>query len=189
MFPCCWWKRRAKLSGRVTVVGTGQHAYRCSVADENQSMAGGALRLSLLWRMPLPEKLLAGFALLLIGVGTATVTLLPMGLWRRVLGRSVGAIACTPLLSDRQLGRARQLRAAIARAASVAPYRSDCLPQAFAGAVLCKLFGVPSAVHFGTKPGESSTLVAHAWLAAGPLAVTGGHSWNQFAVVACFVRP
>lgn len=174
----------------MTVVGTGQHAYRRGMTGENRSLAArSASRLSLLWRMPLREKLLAGFALLLIGVGTATVTLLPMGLWRRVLGRSVGAIACTPLLSDRQLHRARQLRAAIARAASVAPYRSDCLPQAFAGAVLGKLYGVPSAVHFGTRPGDDAQLLAHAWLAAGPIAVTGGQSWGEFSVVACFVRP
>ena len=60
---------------------------------------------------------------------------------------------------------------------------------AFAGAVLCKLYRIPSAVHFGTKPGETPGLVAHAWLAAGPLAVTGGQSWDEYAVVACFVRP
>ena len=143
----------------------------------------------LFWRLPSGEKLLAGLALLLIGLATAAVTLLPMRLWRRVLGRPVGAIACTPLLSEDQICCARLLRSAIARAASVAPYRSDCLPQALAGALLCKLYGVPSAVHFGTRPGESASLLAHAWLAAGPLAVTGGQSWDEFSVVACFVRP
>jgi Transglutaminase-like superfamily len=172
------------------VVAPSQQAYPRRMAGENQSVAEGkSNRLALFWRVPLHEKLLAGFALLLIGLATATVTLLPMGMWRRVLGRSVGGIACTSLLDDRQLDRARLFRTAIARAAAVAPYRSDCLPQAFAGAVLCKLYGVPSAVHFGTKPGATSGLVAHAWLAAGPLAVTGGHSWNDYSVVACFLRP
>lgn len=159
------------------------------MAAENQTETDQPSRLALLWRMPWRERLLAGSALLLIGIGTATVTFLPMRLWRWVLGRQVGAIACTPLLNETQENWARQLRTAISRAAMVAPYRSDCLPQAFAGAVLCKLYGVPSAVHFGTKPGEASGLVAHAWLAAGSLAVTGGHSWDEYAVVACFVRP
>lgn len=146
-------------------------------------------RAVLFWRVPLGEKLLAGVALLLIGLSTVVVTLLPMRLWRGLLGRPVGAIACTPVLSEEQIHCARILRAAISRAASVAPYRSDCLPQAVTGALLCKAYGVPSAVHFGTKPGDAAKLLAHAWLAAGPLAVTGGHSWRQFSVVACFVRP
>lgn len=158
------------------------------MAGENQ-VVETVSRLALFWRVPLREKLLAAFALLLIGLGTATVTLLPMRLWHRVFGRPVGAIACTPVLSQTQELCARQLRTAISRAAMVAPYRSDCLPQAFAGAVLCKLYRIPSAVHFGTKPGETPGLVAHAWLAAGPLAVTGGQSWDEYAVVACFVRP
>lgn len=171
------------------VVAADQRAYPRGMAGENQLLTDQPSRLALLWRMPLHDKLLALFSLLLIGIGTATVTLLPMGLWRQVLGRPVGAIACTPVLSEAQEHCARQLRTAIARAAMVAPYRSDCLPQAFAGAVLCKLYRIPSAVHFGTKPGETPGLVAHAWLAAGPLAVTGGHSWDEYAVVACFLRP
>lgn len=171
----------------MTVVASAAPAYPRGMAAENQ--IAEPTRGALFWRLPWRDKMLGGVALLLIGIGTATVTLLPMGLWRRVLGRPVGAVACTPVLSAPQIDKARVLRDAIARAASIAPYRSDCLPQAFAGAVLCKLYRIPSAVHFGTKPGETSGLVAHAWLAAGPLAVTGGHSWDEYAVVACFVRP
>ncbi len=171
----------------MTVVAPRQRAYPRGMAAENH--VAEPTRGVLFWRLPWRAKALGALALLLIGIGTATVSLLPMGLWRRVLGRPLGAAACTPVLSEPQVAKARLLRDAIARAASVAPYRSDCLPQAFAGAILCKLYRIPSAVHFGTKPGETPGLVAHAWLAAGPLAVTGGHSWNEYAVVACFVRP
>ena len=159
-----------------------------SSADQSAPTAAPS-RAVLFWRVPFGQKLLAGLALLLIGLATAVVTFLPMRLWRWVLGRSVGAIACTPVLSVRQIACARSLRTAIARAAGVAPYRSDCLPQALTGAVLCKFYGVPSAIHFGTRPGDSTQLLAHAWLAAGPIAVTGGQSWGEFSVVACFVRP
>jgi hypothetical protein len=159
-----------------------------SNVDES-ALAARPSRAVLFWRVPFGQKLLAGLALLLIGLATAVVTLLPMRWWRRVLGRSVGAIACVPVLNEGQIACARILRLAIARAASVAPYRSDCLPQALTGAVLCKIYGVPSAVHFGTRPGDSLKLLAHAWLAAGPIAVTGGRSWGEFSVVACFVRP
>jgi hypothetical protein len=159
-----------------------------SSADQSAPAAQPS-RAALFWRVPFGQKLLAGLALLLIGLATAVVTLLPMRWWRWVLGRPIGAVACTPLLSDCQTDCVRILRTAIARAAAVAPYRSDCLPQALTGAVLCKLYGVPSAVHFGTRPGDSAKLLAHAWLAAGPIAVTGGPSWGEFSVVACFVRP
>lgn len=65
-------------------------------------------------------------------------------------------------------------------AAARTPWRSDCFPQALAARVLLRAAGVPHVVTFGLRRGETDALKAHVWVAAGPVAVTGGSgtSWT-----------
>src|SRR5271169_908867 len=71
------------------------------------------------------------------------------------------------------------------------PLRSDCLPQALAAATLCRWLMVPVALHLGvrreTKGQALRPLEAHAWVTAGPVAVTGGDGFESFVAVACFL--
>lgn len=140
------------------------------------------------WRLPLREKALLGSAWGLLTLAALAIRVLPARVYCRLLGRSIGAVACQPVLTEPQLTTARLIRNAIRRAGLVAPLRKDCLPQAITAAVLCRALGVPSAVHLGTARSDGNGLIAHAWLAAGPIAVTGGHAWERYSVVACFTQ-
>jgi hypothetical protein len=141
------------------------------------------------WRLPLREKVLLGSAWTLLTLAALAIRVLPARIYCRLLGRSIGAVACQPVLTEDQLLKARQIRNAIRRAGLVAPLRKDCLPQALAAVVLCRALGVPSAVHLGTtRGGDNKGLLAHAWVASGPVAVTGSHAWERYSVVACFTQ-
>lgn len=139
-------------------------------------------------RLPVKAQLLAGLAWVLIGWAALAIRWLPARHYLWVLGKPVGAVSCQPVVGARRLGRARALRTALRRAAASAPFRNNCLPQALAGAVLCRIAGLPSAAHLGTRQSAAVGMEAHAWLAVGPVAVSGGHAWHDYTVVACYLR-
>ncbi len=130
-------------------------------------------------------------ALALMLAAAVLIRLAPTGLLLRATGRPLGPVACAPLIDARQAARARLVRRSIRRAARVSPLRSDCLPQALAAALLCRWLGAPAALHLGLRRGGEDTrrpLEAHAWVCAGPVAVSGGDGSYSFAAVACFLR-
>ena len=65
---------------------------------------------------------------------------------------------------------------------------SNCFPQAVAAKLLLSLYRIPYALYFGLwqAPDHSGTQ-AHAWVAAGRIRVSGGHSLDQYTVVGCFI--
>jgi hypothetical protein len=139
-------------------------------------------------RLPIKAQLLALTAWLLIGGAALAIRWLPARHYLWVLGRPIGAVACQPVAPPQRLGRARALRTALRRAAGVAPFRNNCLPQALAGAVLCRIAGLPSAAHLGTRQSPEKGMEAHAWLVVGPVAISGGQAWEDYGVVACYLR-
>ena len=54
-----------------------------------------------------------------------------------------------------------------------------------------RLARLPYIMHFGlaknNNPDEMDPLKAHAWVTAGPVAVTGGRSLRQFTVVGTYI--
>lgn len=63
---------------------------------------------------------------------------------------------------------------AIARAARVVPWRSDCLVQAEAGRRWIAALGGAAEIRLGARKGPDGRLDAHAWLICGGHCVTGG---------------
>ena len=81
-----------------------------------------------------------------------------------------------------QIGRAVRL------AARYTPWDSNCFPQAVVARLLLGLYGIPYALFFGLRRDpDSGAMLAHAWVAAGRVRVTGGESFGQFTVVGVFV--
>lgn len=138
------------------------------------------------WRMPLADKAALLPAWLLLLFAAAALRLVRFKHLAPLLGRSLGAVACVPLADDRAEARAKFVKRAIRRAARVMPLRSDCLPQALAGALLCRVLGVPTTAHLGVQLGADPAFLAHAWLCSGRVAVTGGYSFDQYVAVSCF---
>lgn len=139
--------------------------------------------------MPWRDKLTLLAAWLLIGVLALGLRLFGFRPIARLLGTPAGTNAFIPLISDHQARRARLVMRAVRRAARIAPSRSDCLPQVLTGAVLCRLLGVPTTAFLGVRLAASPAITAHAWLCAGPVPVTGGSSFGDYAVTLCFAAP
>lgn len=129
----------------------------------------------------LPTWLLLGLARLVI----LTVS------FRRLaprLGTANGPHALVPLITTAQRTRAVQIGRVVRLAAGYTPWVSNCFPQAVVARLLLGLHGIPYAVYFGlSRDAQTGAMLAHAWVAAGPVCVAGGYSFNEYTVVGCFV--
>ena len=139
-------------------------------------------------RMPLGDKALMVLAWCLLGCAALFLRLVAFRHLVPLLGKPIGAVGFVPLANQIQTARAYRVRLAILRAARLAPFRSDCLPQAFAAAILCRMLGVPASVHLGVKLNVApKPMAAHAWVCSGREAVTGGRSFGAYTPVSCFL--
>lgn len=125
----------------------------------------------------------------LIGLSAAVIALVP---FRRItpwLGTPMGAVALKPPIDAAQERRALLLAHTIDLAGRYALFRADCYPQALTARLLCALWRVPCAVHFGVAIGgdDGAKMRAHAWVCAGNVIVSGGTgSFATHTTVACF---
>lgn len=108
-------------------------------------------------------------------LGTATS---PQEAWARA-----AAVPSSPQV----IKTAQEVGWAVTRAARYLPFRAVCLPQAMAARMMLARRGVASALHFGAATGGDGTILAHAWLDAAGVEVTGYPVPPAFAEVACFV--
>lgn len=153
---------------------------RTGMIARKLAVAGRQPPFVLLWLVP---------AWLLIGLSSALIALLP---FRRVapwLGVNLGATAHRPAALPEQAARARLIGRTVSIAASYAPFRSNCLPQAMAAKALCVLWRVPCAVILGIeRERPAGELRAHAWTSCGDVVPTGGaHCFATHVPLSCFV--
>ena len=121
-------------------------------------------------------------AWVLLGVSRFAILVLPFSVVRRALGerRDTGDAATPAALERAGLVRAARIAATIDVAARHTPWRSECYPQALTARALLGLARVPHVVSFGVRR-DGDALVAHAWVRAGEVTVTGGtgHSYTE----------
>lgn len=104
------------------------------------------------------------------------------------LGQARGSAACIPLLDSHQQRRAVQIRRVVRLAVRQVPWTINCYPQALTACLLMALYRVPHCLCFGAaRSAQNGAISAHAWTAAGPVRVTGGNSFGEYTVLACFV--
>jgi hypothetical protein len=134
----------------------------------------------LLWLLP---------AWLLIGMSSALIAVVPFRRVAPLLGVNLGATAHRPAATPQQAARARLIGRTVSIAASYAPFRSNCLPQAMAAKALCALWRVPCAVILGIERARpEGELRAHAWTSCGDAVPTGGgHCFTTHVPLSCFV--
>lgn len=140
-------------------------------------------------RRPLAEKLWCAPAFLLLGVAQAVLLTVPFRRIAPLLGHDMQTAAIVPLAGEREVSRALHIGRAIRTAARYTPWESRCLAQAVAARVLLGVSGLPYALYLGVDTRGDAGMAAHAWVCTGPAAVTGGHSFEEFAVVGTFVSP
>ena len=112
----------------------------------------------------------------LLGLSRLLILLLPFTVVRRLLGEDRSAASSGPAvrLDPDQAARAAKIGWAVETAARLAPWRSDCYPQALTARTFLALRRIPHEVSFGVRR-DGDRLVAHAWVHAGDLVVTGGN--------------
>lgn len=137
-------------------------------------------------RMPAADKLTLALAWPLLGLSALLVRVIAFRHFAPLLGRKIGPVCCVPLASEAQEDRARIVRRAVRRAARISPWRNDCLPQALAATVLCRLARVPVTTHLGVRLGGAKPMEAHAWTCSGRVAVSGGEGFGEWTPVQCF---
>jgi hypothetical protein len=152
-------------------------------------------RIRTFWRLPRFVKLWLVPVWAMIGLASAAIALVRFRRLVSGLGRNLGASAYVPLATPAQIARALEINTVIGTAARYAPFRSNCYPQAIVAQILCRLYAIPYALHFGVAyEGAAGTpdrrIKAHVWVVSGPVAVCGGNaSFVQFGTVGCFVSP
>ena len=127
-------------------------------------------------------------AWLLTGLARLLVLCLPFKALAPLLGRYAGVSAVIPLPMNDQQRRAEDIGLAVRIAARYAPWQANCQAQAVAARCLLGLLRVPYALFYGVANAPGSQLKAHAWVASGPIAVTGGNGFDEFTVVAVFTN-
>lgn len=138
--------------------------------------------------MPATDKGLLLLAWFLMAAAAALLRVMPFRRLAPLLGVPIGAVAFVPIASKKQVVRAHMVRCAILRAAHIAPFRSDCLPQALVAAALCRMLDVPTSIHLGIRLNDGQRdMAAHAWVCSVPEAATGGRSFGADTAVACFL--
>ena len=150
-----------------------------------------------------------------LGVSRALILAVPFRRLAPRLGTAQGTSAHVPLLSEAQESRAHAIGRTVRLAARYTPWTSNCFPQAVVARMLLGIHGIPYAIHFGLMPESrdgaaaganelaerprsgapapaaprSAGMRAHAWVVAGRVPVTGGHSFHQYTVVGVFAGP
>lgn len=94
------------------------------------------------------------------------------------------------IISKEQLQQAVMIRRAIQLAARYTPWNSSCLTQAMVAKFWCQWYDIPYMLFIGFAKVSDKPLGhdAHAWITAGPVAITGGHSFNTHAVVLSYTN-
>jgi hypothetical protein len=146
-------------------------------------------KFTVLMHAPLFIKLWLLPAWVLLGLGRLTVLIIPFRRIVPLLGNFAGTESQLPLLAPDQRNSALLIGQTVRMAGRHAPWRANCFAQAIAASLLLRLYKIPYSIFFGVRPTiahRHSPIEAHAWTAAGDVAITGGQGFKSFTVVAVF---
>lgn len=91
------------------------------------------------------------------------------------------------LLSASQYKKACQVARVIRVVSKLTPWRCTCFVQALLARILLGAYKVPYTIYFGVcREPVTKELQAHAWVASGPVNVSGGKAFGRYAVVGVF---
>jgi hypothetical protein len=141
------------------------------------------------WALPSFERVGLPVAFGLLGIAVMTIHTIHFKRLALGLGKAHGVAPLVPLVDRQQWQRARRIGWIVRTAARYTPWLSTCFAQSLTSAWILKRFNVPFAVYFGVakKNPEEGGFDAHSWVASGPCAVVGGHSFDRFSAVGCWV--
>lgn len=144
-------------------------------------------KLKAFWRYPLFVKLWFAPVWCLLGIMRLSIAVFSFRRLVRLFGREADLRTESPKLTDRQERRAILIGRTVRLAAAYTPWESNCFPQALAASLLLRLYRLPFVTYLGLmRDPATREMKAHAWIAAGTTAVSGGVQNDQYTVVGAF---
>lgn len=138
------------------------------------------------WRsLPWRQRARVIEAALWLSAAWLTVRLLPFRMYARVLGRPSAQAGPKGPSSEAAARCARDVGLALRRASRHLPWRSTCLMQVLAGAVMLRSRGYRGEAFVGATSSDNA-FEFHAWLLAAGIPVCGVHESARFTVLATF---
>ncbi|MDF1678443.1 MAG: lasso peptide biosynthesis B2 protein [Legionellaceae bacterium] len=146
-------------------------------------------KIAFFYRMPFKQKGLFILNVCLCGIARACILLFPLNRLSIYFGTLNKNIISSTIISKKERYYAIQLQRSIRLAARYTPWNSNCLTQAMVAKFWCNRLHISYILYIGfAKDAEKpSGYAAHAWLTAGPIAITGGNSFSSFRVISSYV--
>lgn len=146
-------------------------------------------RLFLFLKMPYRHKLLFVSNFFLTGLVRGAVLCQPLRRFVPFFGQFYRTTELSTVISRKQRAQAIQIGKSVRLAAKYTPWNSNCLTQAIVAKCWCRLFKIPHVLYIGFAKSADvpNGFEGHAWLTAGPVAVTGGVGQLNYKVVSTYV--
>ena len=141
------------------------------------------------WRIRFKYKVLFIINFILCGLARTAINLFPLKHLTPYFGQFQKTLTISTLLSDKQRRQACFIGKSVRLAAIYTPWNSSCLTQAMVAKFWCRLYRIPYILYIGFAKAENepSGYKAHAWITAGPVAITGGNGLTYYHVVSSYV--
>lgn len=142
------------------------------------------MKIATFSRIPRQEKNMFFISFCLCAMAKIAIQCMSYKRLSAYFGNSCQMLVASTLLSPQQLQHALTIRRVIALAARYTPWTSTCLTQALVAKFWCQRFQIPYLFFIGLT--KESSRPAHAWITAGPIAVTGGHALVTHHVICSY---
>ncbi|RUR31324.1 lasso peptide biosynthesis B2 protein [Halomonas nanhaiensis] len=126
---------------------------------------------------------------LILGISRLLILTITFRRLAPYLGKPVGLCAYSHILTSDQEEQALRIARVIRLTARYCPWVANCFPQAITARLLLGFYRIPYSLYFGLcRDPDTKEFKAHAWVTAGRIPVSGGHSFQLFTIVGCYIK-
>ena len=142
------------------------------------------------WHMPYKDKKMFFLNICLCGIAKIATRCMTYKRLSAYFGKSCQILIASTLISKEQIEEALYIRRSICLATRYTPWDSSCLTQALVAQFWCRRYQLPYLFFIGLSKQSSpfSGKNAHAWITAGPIAITGGHSLDTHHIICSYTN-
>lgn len=147
-------------------------------------------KVTLFWAIPLRYKCFFLLNFLFCGIARLAINTLALRNLSIYFGYFYKTTTFSSVLTETQKHQAIKIGQFVRLAAKYTPWDSSCLTQAMVAKFWCRALKIPYILYIGfaKAPEEASGYKGHAWVTAGPIAVTGGNGFIEYKVVSTYVN-
>lgn len=140
-------------------------------------------------KLPIKQQWLFLNSFFLCGFARLAIKSLSYKTIARYFGQYTGKTIAIPILNLKQISQAIAIQKAIKKASQFTPWNSNCLTQAIVAKFWCRYYRIPYALYIGITK-NNDVVSSHAWVVAGPIAITGGEAcFETYQVMLSYALP